>query len=233
MVCRIGPAPGIHVCHAGNAWIFLDVPRDRYTCLTGRPAEVFSELVECPDTQSLSPAASALARKLTECGLLAEGSAAVRPAKAPQMEAPRQSLSPENETSAAAIRPSEWAAFLFEFARCAHLQDPKRRKLSRIIREAELCKQKVARASLAGSHSAEALTRSFHRIAPWFFTSHDACFFSSYLLLRFLARFGIAADWIFAVRLSPFRAHCWVAHAGTLLNEELHVAAGYQPVLVV
>ena len=54
------------------------------------------------------------------------------------------------------------------------------------------------------------------------------CLLGSFALLHFLDRYGLTADWVFGVQLFPFRAHCWVAADGVLLNELQHGIEDYQ-----
>ena len=56
------------------------------------------------------------------------------------------------------------------------------------------------------------------------------CLFRSFLLMNFLRRYGVTADWVFGVHLFPFRAHCWVAVEHKLLNERPHRIKDYQTI---
>ncbi|WP_158682180.1 lasso peptide biosynthesis B2 protein [Sphingopyxis sp. MG] len=59
------------------------------------------------------------------------------------------------------------------------------------------------------------------------------CLFSSFCLLHFLSLYGFRADWIFAVQLFPFRAHCWLAIDDELLNEAPHRIEDYRVIWTV
>jgi len=59
------------------------------------------------------------------------------------------------------------------------------------------------------------------------------CLLGSFALLHFLDRYGHAADWVFGVQLFPFRAHCWIAADGALLNELKHSIEDFQVIWVV
>jgi hypothetical protein len=226
-------SPGVHASRIGDSWIFLDITRDKYYCLAGEPARQYSELITSSATDCLSARACAVAQKLTTSGLLVESTPALRRGgglvTTRLQSALNDDFGPQNEH----VAPQDVMRFVREFAACAHLQDPRKRQLARIIEDVRTLKSRVQEIARNESRSSASLTRAFRRIAPCFFSAHDACFFSSLLLVRFLARSGIAADWTFGVRLSPFRAHCWVSHQGLILNEDSLVVAGFEPILVV
>ncbi len=212
MAIEYALSPGVHASRIGDSWIFLDITRDKYYCLAGEPARQYSELMSPSASDCLSARACTVALATTRL-----------------QSALDDDFTPQNES----VAPQDVVRFVREFAACAHLQDPRRRQLARIIEDVRTLKSRVQEIARKESRSSESLARSFRRIAPCFFSAHDACFFSSLLLVRFLARSGISADWTFGVRLSPFRAHCWVSHQGLILNEDSLVVAGFEPILVV
>lgn len=57
------------------------------------------------------------------------------------------------------------------------------------------------------------------------------CLFKSFLLMNFLRRYGVTAEWVFGVHLFPFRAHCWIAIGRCLLNERPHRIKDYRTIL--
>jgi hypothetical protein len=63
-------APGIHCCHTGGTYIFLDLCRDRYTCLTEAQAVLFQEI--CAMSPEPAPGVEALSfgNFLVEQGIL-------------------------------------------------------------------------------------------------------------------------------------------------------------------
>lgn len=221
----------IHACQIGDAWIFLDVGRDRYFCLVSQQATWFTHLVDCERPLPLSDDALRFAEHLRRRGIL---SSTPRPAsRAPEIHAP---VSTQLRVCARGpSRPvSRWrqiATLTRGMVRLGHLQTPEKRNLKKIIQTVQGWKHQVASRDAPHVMSGLALSQSFHALSPWFFTSRDACFFRSLLLVYFLARYDVLSDWTFAVRLSPFRAHCWVSAEGLLLNEDPDIAAGYTPVL--
>jgi Transglutaminase-like superfamily len=224
---------GIHARRIGDAWVFLDVARDRYVCLTGEPARRYTELIDAPATSRLSHATSAFAQRLTAKGLLTTGTGAHDIGTDQDAIAFRGALNDAYAPQDEIVYLSDIARFMREFLACCQLRHPKKRCLSKIIEQVKALKATAQGYPKETLRSAASLTRSFQKIVPWFYSAHDACFFSSMLLMRFLARSGVSADWVFGVRMSPFRAHCWVAHDGLILNEDSFVVAGFDPILVV
>jgi hypothetical protein len=221
---------GVHACKAGATWLVLSTEQDRYFVFAGPQAEWFSEIAHPCGAEVRSASAAAFEDRLCARGILTRVAEDGRPVAAPPAAAPLANLPPAPHST---VRFIDAVRFTRAFLQLCHLQDPKRRKLRRILADAQRWKRDAQRKSRPPSREAAALARSFHALAPWFFSAHEACFFRSLLLVRFLALYGIAADWTFAVRASPFRAHCWVSADGCLLNEDADIAAGYTPLLTV
>ncbi len=220
-----------HACLVGQTWVILDTREDRYLCLAGRQSDWFDEIYE----QGIpsSPDAVRFAARLCARGILTHSvqprsmAACAQPVVRGQMTV----HSPDG------FRSPVRAADLLTLARgmviLGHLQDPGRRNLHRIMSSVQGWKRKATTRYPPQDENAIERSQAFHSLSPWFFTAHDACFFRSLLLIYFLARSGVGADWTFGVRLSPFRAHCWVSADGVLLNEDPDVAAGFQPILTI
>ncbi len=226
-------SPGTHICRVGESWVFLDEERDRYFCLTGPAADHFSQLT-CPqDNADLGSKTIGLANRLIERGLLIATDQNVGAIEPPRLPKPHSSIPRDECNAVTSMRFIELAQFYVQFFRCSRLRNTKHRNLREILKAARQIKIRTQNSHQTRGPEVTQLTRSFQAIVPWAFTEHDACFFRSYLLLRYLAVFGVAADWTFAVRVSPFRAHCWVSVDGLILNEDIHVASGYAPILIV
>lgn len=75
--------------------------------------------------------------------------------------------------------------------------------------------------------SARAVADLFQHMLAWS-PVRPKCLFESFFLLHFLDLYGIGARWFFGVQLFPFRAHCWIAVDGELLNEVPHAIENYE-----
>jgi hypothetical protein len=73
---------------------------------------------------------------------------------------------------------------------------------------------------------------NFKRLSPLLFRARRACLFDSLALGEFLFRFGIAANIVIGVKLSPFfSAHCWVQYENVVFNDDPATVASYKPIL--
>lgn len=75
----------------------------------------------------------------------------------------------------------------------------------------------------------EAAARTLWRISPWLPVEGE-CLLRSALLMSFLKRSDLSADWVFGVRLWPFSAHCWVQAGDVCLNDDVERLAAYTPI---
>lgn len=64
---------------------------------------------------------------------------------------------------------------------------------------------------------------------PW----TGACLFQSWMLLAFLQRAGLDADWVFGVRTWPFAAHCWLQVGDLCLTDAPEALTAYHPILAI
>jgi len=78
-------------------------------------------------------------------------------------------------------------------------------------------------------HQASGLFRYLMSLTPF----KPRCLFGSFALLHFLSLQGFRADWVFGVRLFPFRAHCWVEADNILLNERSHAVEDFSVIWTV
>lgn len=226
-------APGIHVARVGGSWVFLDAVQDRYACVSDQQSDWFSELVFVRQHTELSANAIAFAERLCSRGLLtteaSEGS--------PIEECPIQDLRTANlarsEEPKASVRARRLGYFIADFIRYRHREQPRGRNLALMLSDVKAWKLQTKNLGRPNPEEVVSLARTFHSLTPWFFTQQDRCLFHSFLMMRYLTRFGVEPVWTFAVRLSPFRAHCWVSHGGMLLNEDLDVVSNYQPIMLV
>jgi len=70
---------------------------------------------------------------------------------------------------------------------------------------------------------------ALRRVQPWL-PFDGECLQRSALLVAFLRRLNLHADWVFAVRLWPFNAHCWVQLGDICLNDDHERLQAYTPI---
>lgn len=101
-----------------------------------------------------------------------------------------------------------------------------------VVSAARRWKSKASRHSKPRADMAN-LVAAFHALSPLFFSTRDACRYRSLCLLRFLTLYGVCADWVFGVRLSPFQAHCWIEADGYVLNDDAGNVREYRRILTI
>lgn len=80
------------------------------------------------------------------------------------------------------------------------------------------------------SRSVAELTWIFQRLRPYYPKPYR-CLFDSLALLYFLGSFSLFPTWVFAVRLRPFSAHCWVQLADQVVNDDPGRLRAYSPIM--
>lgn len=72
--------------------------------------------------------------------------------------------------------------------------------------------------------------RQFWDLAVWL-PFRGECLQRSALLVAWLQKRGLRADWVFGVRLWPFSAHCWVQCDNVCLNDDFERLRAFTPIL--
>jgi len=206
-------APHIHLAALGDDVVLLDVLTDAYLCIPGGVAHLR------PDSGGahVDPPDDDIRRMLAEAGYLTEGDAG--PARA-RPDPPRRSLE-----ARADARPARGEALRLAAATLDLLTCYRGRSLAQILAVA-------ARRQPSTSDPLEAvrLAQVFQHFAPWLPLSRK-CLVRSFVLLRFLQRSGVAAQWVFGVRTWPFSAHCWIQHGDLVLDDHWERLVVYEPIL--
>lgn len=226
---RLSLGPGLHMCECDGICIFLDIPGDRYFCLSPEQSALFRKIAFAdmtdPPTDRMLGFREALIRHRV---LMFPGEARpllppARTARAPGALRDLRASVPPAMTSVLAARVAHAALTTWWLE--------KRHRFEGVIAHMEQLKEKPPQGPRNTTPDWETLVAAFHDISPWLFTREDACRFRSIVLIRFLAGYGIAADWVFGVRLAPFGAHCWVEKGETVLNDQADRVREFTPIL--
>lgn len=201
--------PDVHAVAIGDDLALLDLARDAYLCLPdGAPA------LEPVSRDAIRP--GAVADSLRAGGLLGPEPPGVRlvPPPLPTRTLIHQPLSGtlSSRSLAAAlavpgdIRRARRGEGLAPWLALAEA----RRPLSR------------------DTEAVAAAARQFWTVGAWLPVEGE-CLVRSAMLVAFLRRMGLSADWVFGVRLWPFAAHCWVQLGEVCLNDDVERLWPYTP----
>lgn len=77
------------------------------------------------------------------------------------------------------------------------------------------------------------LVETYKILKPLFVTVKDQCLFNSLLLIEFLACYRVYPNWYFGVRLNSFYAHCWVQDRNIIYDDSIHRTSATQLIMTV
>lgn len=209
-------APHIHLAVVGEDVVVLDLGADSYICVPGgrdllRPAE---------DRAGLDPRDPDVVGELAAAGLLAQAATArVRPVR------PARDVCEAAPDRLSAVEALRLAGAVLDLLRVY-----RGRPLSRIL--AALPPPSGAPVGEIQARETLRLARVFQRVAVWL-PAPRKCLVRSFVLLRFLHRSGLDAQWVFGVRTWPFSAHCWLQLGEVALDDAAERLWAYEPILAV
>lgn len=235
----------VHFASEGDTVIFLDLRSDQYSMLLGRKAHAFNAMlsntrvlshdVVCLDkpqstfSQDYSLRESVLSELLESRLLQCDNDLGDVP-RPTDISLPERSLIEPRAAGFARISIADIRRFLVACVASRLLL--KFASIESIIRRVELRKAKrhpQEPASLLELRRVVTIYNRLRPMVPW----NYLCLFDSLCLLEFLARYRHFPTWVFAVRLDPWAAHCWVQYDATALNEDIDVAREYLPIMAI
>ncbi|HEY9553143.1 lasso peptide biosynthesis B2 protein [Allosphingosinicella sp.] len=214
-------ASGISFCRVAGRFIFLDVPRDRYFCLSAESERCFAQLV---DGESLSQREHAVLAQLVAGRILKDAAEEAVPLACQFTSPVRQSLL-DTEQRPPALPHVLAAAFSLASA-------PARLRLLGFDRLLQETARRKGRGRDLGTEQLSAVAFAFDRLRL-VATAHDRCLVRSIAAARRLIALGGRPDLVIGVKLQPFKAHCWVQHGPWLVNDRTEVVRDFTPILVV
>jgi hypothetical protein len=215
-------ADGVRFCETSGRFIFLDLARDRYSCLPAEAEPSFRRLVlgarlTSNDRQVLGD--------LARDGLL-RPSRRRPPLAPPDLSAPDGTLVfTDREVDRAMLVRALWRLG-------AAAVELRIRPLSRIVRRLERRKRLLPGYSEDIRTALLEVAAAFRR-TELFAAPLDRCLPRSIAAFEALIDRRVPASLVFGVRLQPFGAHCWVQHCRTLVNESVDQVRNFTPILVI
>lgn len=222
------------VCQSGNTHLILDAAADRYLWLKARQSAYLAEIASRSQVAVPCTGALRFAEALEKEGILTQsacdGKLIAAPSVAPVTGDVIGSWPDHMTDHVSWLQAPRLALALLS---CLQWRRTEARKFTNCVGSVRRWRRRYCRGQQPEQTAVLAHVAAFHELAPYFLTTRNACLFRSLVLLRFLAGFGISADWVFGVRISPFDAHCWVSSEGILLNESRDRVAEYQVIAVI
>jgi len=200
--------------------VFLDAAHDRYAALPRDTIEPF--LAALARGGRVEPEASGTVRLLAS-GLfvLSETAGTLEPVS---HVPPARGLDPTRPR----LRLADLARVWWLLA-CARRQ-LRTRPFSSLI--ASPLNPRIRASAATRAQPLELSVQRFHQ-ARAFVPIASSCLWDSLALRRWLARRGHGCALVFATRLEPFAAHCWIEVDGAVLNDAPERIATFAPVAVV
>ena len=212
---------GLSFCLLEDRLLFLDVPADRYFCLSRAAEQAVLRLYqgEPPDAADRAKLAD-----LARTGLIvpSDRPGGIAPCIAPPV-ATRSLL------EASPIRPNvtdRTAALLHLTLAATELRIA---GFARAI--ARAARHKCRAQERARSDRVAAVAAAFAACNA-LVSAQDRCLPRSIAVAHRLMRLGARPDLVIAVKLGPFKAHAWVQWGDALVNERIETARMFTPILV-
>jgi hypothetical protein len=222
-------SPDVHVAVGGERVILMDLARGDYFALEMDDARALGDWIRgWPVTGSSTSPPPAL-DQLLESGLLTRTATNGTQSTGPvTMAMPITSLLDTSPAGHPPIRFRDVLRFLVtSIFSLILLRVVSLKRITQYVRNR---KKRAADFDLA---KAQLLIAKFDYLYPWFFDRTDACLRNSFMLLQFLAQYGVYPDWVFGVRGKPFLAHCWLQQDRVVLNDHQNFTACLAPILIV
>ncbi len=211
---------GLSFCEVEDRLLFLDLPADRYFCLSREADRAVAGLLRDEIGDTLDRARLA---RLADDGLLVECDTARPIASCPAPPVATHSLvGTTAATGAADIAAALWHLVLATVElRIAGLTQTLARAERRKQRKTPTASAERIASTAAAFEACNALV-----------SAHDRCLPRSLAIAHRLMSIGARPELVLAVKLGPFKAHAWVQCGDTLVNERVEVARPFTPILV-
>lgn len=214
---------GTTFCRIGERIVFLDIPSDRYFCLTPPAERSFRQLV---DDGLPQPGEPHLSRFLSQ-GLLIATPEPVRPQACLLTQIPEISIL-DKATHLPVPIPAAGALIQLVSVRLRLRLMGLGRTLSWITRH----KTRLPVEGQGRQTSLDQLMASFVAAARLTSISDDCLAHSLAVAVKMIGH-GIIPEIVLGVKLGPFAAHCWVQHEASLVNDRFDVVRNFTPIAVI
>lgn len=234
-------APHVHSCWTKNQVVLLDLKRNKYFGLNAADADALARRVDgLPRDKHRGhvacgggdAAVTDLLQEMLDAGMLVRE--VVRAdARAPSADPPCVALIDGYCEIRARLSLRVIVYFLMATLVAKWLL--RRRSLESIADRVHARRGKHAASTVLRTDldcdRTQSLVAAFVKMRTFAFTANNECLFDSLALIEFLARYRIFPRWVFGVTTSPFAAHCWLQHAGVVINDSPEHVGRFTPIL--
>lgn len=231
----------VYVAFAEDAAVFLDLRSDRYSMLLGAKARAFKDLVVAngSGTRVINlgklPGSTFLLENevltdLLQNTLLTTSEMDAESPLGAGVQLPEANLIESSASDSPEISLLDACRFVTSCTTSHFML--KFFNIEKTVRSVERLKPADEIDSPTRAIELRRLVQIYHTLRP-LFPRNYLCLFDSLSLLQFLARYGFRPTWVFAVRLDPWSAHCWLQYGTAVLNEDADQARNYLPILAV
>lgn len=229
----------VYICQANDHVVFLDLRKDKYSCLGRKQSMAMQSLMTehngvksllFDEATALGQGTTRIVQGLVEQGLLVYDKASGKAAVLEHAEVPSETLH-RAEPAGAVFKGKDitrfFAAAVFASIRLqwgsmqSTVRAVERRKVTGMDRD-----------SVTGHRLTDDLVSAFCALRPYYPREYR-CLFDSLALVNFLGQYGFFPNWIFGVQLEPFNAHCWVQAGQMVLNDTVENVRKFTPIMVV
>jgi Transglutaminase-like superfamily len=229
----------VHVCAVGDGAILLDLRRDKYFAVPGRPARALAVAVPgwpMPISSELEhparPSETEVQRIVQfylNSGVLTENESEGKSAEPIHYPPPRDlvPLGFDLETTRG-ISWKETSNFLYASTLAAYRW--RTLPLHAVVRNVAARKARRMNHEPFDYRLAAQLACTYRRLQAFLFTGRNRCLLQSLSFANFLSCYGLFPDWVFGVQTRPFAAHCWLQQDRYLLNETPEGVKRFTPI---
>ncbi len=210
---------GLSWCEIAHHVLFLDLPEDRYFCLSGTAADAFRAAAQGNNLDGVQARA---AEQLVHLDI-------IRVSDQPEIPQACQNPLPLRTWPADTLSIRDIGAVIWRYsgARTALLHTGLQAALTKLSR----CKRLDA-SSDPTCRAIGSVTTAV-RMLGWFRSSREHCLPRAIALAHVLAARGVPANLVIGVSLHPFRAHAWVQVDDALICDDVDIVRLYAPILVI
>lgn len=232
------------VCLTDNTLVFLDLKKDKYSCLEQRHTQAVSKLLDLPaagaNESTSDENLTAISKDTAEVVQdLIENDLATKNANQGKLAEliPAETELKEMLGYAPGEGPKINATHLFNFFKALIIAKFSRRLLPIGYTVNRIKRRKQKHYTIGSPNTnyerVNELVEVYKILKPLFVTVRDECLFNSLFLIEFLACYRVYPSWYFGVRLNEFYAHAWVQGDNIIYDDSVDNTCENQPIMSV